>query len=310
MDWFEGRHDAIISDELFEACQAVRERMAVTFKAGYQARTYVLPDRVFCGHCIARADGNLADPNYGKMRLHWQAAKKRAIYRCLSRDRGYGACEQSIIHEDVVIEKVVAMISHLSLPGDVQRRIDELVRGRPSNEEALAHLAELEEQQRRVQFSWEHGKLLPEAYLARVSELEREIASMRPLDYDRLEEAADLITHFRSYWDQCAEMDSPEEARQQLMAKIVDRVFVYDDRVIALALHPDFGIILDVPESAPSDVLAAVTEFNRKGTEGFSTFRAQHGSDGLGVRAGCFVWAPRNEIYHLVIRMLVKGVQS
>ena len=34
------------------------------------------------------------------------------------------------------------------------------------------------------------------------------------------------------------------------------------------------------------------------------------GSDGLGVRAGCFIWSPRNEIYHLVIRMLVKGVQS
>ena len=35
---------------------------------------------------------------------------------------------------------------------------------------------------------------------------------MRPLDYDRLEEAVDLITHFRSYWDQCEEMDNPEEA--------------------------------------------------------------------------------------------------
>jgi len=32
-----------------------------------------------------------------------------------------------------------------------------------------------------------------------------------------------------------------------LMAKIVDRIFVYDDCVIALALHADFGIILDVP---------------------------------------------------------------
>ena len=48
------------------------------------------------------------------------------------------------------------------------------------------------------------------------------------------------------------------------MAKIVDRVFVYDDRVIALALHSDFGIILNVPQSAPDQVLAAVTESTKK----------------------------------------------
>jgi site-specific DNA recombinase len=259
-EWFEGKHDAIISDELFANCEAVRGHLRTTFKTTEQARTYILPDRVFCGHCVARNDGNMADPNFGKMRLQWQTVKNAAIYRCIARDRGYGECEQSIIYEKSVLDKVVEMIAQLSLPGDFQQRIDELVRSRPSNQEALEMLAELQEQQRRVQFSWENGKLLPEEYLARVSQLEREIASMRPLDYDRLEEAADLITHFQSYWDQCAEMDSPEEARQQLMAKIIDRVFVYDDRVIALALHSDFGIILDVPESAPNDVLAAVAD--------------------------------------------------
>jgi hypothetical protein len=143
-------------------------------------------------------------------------------------------------------------------------RIDEAVRIRQGNADALAQIVELEEQQRRVQFSWEHGRLAPEEYLLKTSQLEREIASLRPLDYDRLEEAADLITHFRSYWDQCAQVDNPAEARQQLMAKIIDRVFVYDDRVIALALHPDFGVILDVPDAAPDQILAAVA-LNQQG---------------------------------------------
>jgi len=35
-------------------------------------RTYILPDRVYCAHCIAEDHDNLADRNYGKMRLHWQ----------------------------------------------------------------------------------------------------------------------------------------------------------------------------------------------------------------------------------------------
>jgi DNA invertase Pin-like site-specific DNA recombinase len=260
IEWYEGRHEAILSDELFEACQAVRERLACTHKTTSQSHTYILPDRVFCGHCIARGDGNLADPNYDKMRIQWQDPKNAAIYRCIARDRGYGDCEQSIVYEERVLGMIVEMISRLNVPCDARERIDALVRSRPSNQQALEQLAELEEQQRRVQFSWEHGRLLPEEYLARTSQLEREIASMRPLDYDRLEEAADLITHFRSYWEQCAEVDNPEETWQQLMAKIVDRGFVYDDRVIAVALHPGFGIILDMPESAPNEVLTAVSE--------------------------------------------------
>jgi hypothetical protein len=97
-----------------------------------------------------------------------------------------------------------------------------------------------------------------------MSQLEREIASMRPLDYDRLEEAADLITHFETYWDQCEEVDDPKEARQQLMAQIIDRVFVYDDKVIAVALHPDFGVILDVPQAAPDQVMSAVSRHEKR----------------------------------------------
>ncbi len=286
MEWFEGRHDAIISDALYDACQVVREGLRRTFTHPEEMRTYILPDRVFCAHCITRGDGNLADPNYGKMRIQWQAAKDAAIYRCIARDRGYGDCEQSIIYENVVLEKVVEMLSRLSLPGDVQDRIDELVRSRPTNDESLLHLAELEEQQQRVQFSWEYGKLLPEEYLKRVSQLEREIASMRPLDYDRLEEAADLITHFKTYWEQCAELENPEEARQQLMAKIVDRVFVYDDRVIALALHPDFGIILDVPESAPNDVLSAVSDSTEKARTTSQSSVPRTGATGLAQALG------------------------
>jgi len=164
---------------------------------------------------------------------------------------------------DIVLNQVVAMLSRLSLPPDVQARIDALVRSRPTNDEALEQVAELEEQLSRVQFSWEHGKLLPDEYIDRVNRLEREIASMRPLDYDRLEEAADLITHFKTYWERCNEVDNPAEAREQLMTKIIDRVFVYDDRVIAIALHANFGVILDVPESAPNELVAAISETSK-----------------------------------------------
>jgi len=280
-EWFEGKHEPIIGDDLFEACLAIRARLVKTRKTRRQMRTYILPDRVYCAHCIAEDHDNLADRNYGKMRLHWQRRKGAAIYRCISRDRGYGECEQSIIYEQSVLDQVVTALSNLSVRDDAMARIEAIVKSRKSNQQALEQLTELEEQQERVQFSWEHGMMSPEEYLAKMSQLEREIASMRPLDYDKLEEAADLITHFKVYWDQCEEVDDPKEARQQLMSTIIDRVFVYDDRVVALALYSDFGVIMDVPESAPNEVRTGVSQATEKAQPSTSTVVPRTGATGI-----------------------------
>ena len=137
----------------------------------------------------------------------------------------------------------------------------------------------------RLSIFGEDRLLQPDEYVDKMHQLEREIASMRPLDYDRLEEAYDLITHFKSYWDQCGEVDDPIEARQQLMAKVVDRVFIYDDKVIAISLPSDFGIVLDMPEAAPNQVLEAVSKrINKSASTISSGTRTQDGSDGIRTR--------------------------
>jgi len=68
---------------------------------------------------------------------------------------------------------------------------------------------------------------------------------------------ADLIQYFGDYWDGCEEMDNPAEARQ-LLQKIVDQVFVYNDQVIAVVLHGNFSVVLDTGEDDMSEELANV----------------------------------------------------
>ena len=79
--------------------------------------------------------------------------------------------------------------------------------------------------------------------------------SLRPVDYDDLMEAADLLEKFKTYWDGCDNVGNPAETRKQLLAKIVDRVFVYDQTVIAIALHGDFSVVLDNGTSAPHEIV-------------------------------------------------------
>jgi len=72
------------------------------------------------------------------------------------------------------------------------------------------------------------------------TQLQREIEALRPVAYDDMMEAADLLQNFGSDWIHCANVDNPNEAKKQLLTKIVERVFVYDQKVIAIGLHGDF----------------------------------------------------------------------
>jgi hypothetical protein len=44
----------------------------------------------------------------------------------------------------------------------------------------------------------------------------------------------------------------------------IEKVFVYDDSVIAVAMYPDFGMVLGMPKAAPNRVLETLSE-NKNG---------------------------------------------
>lgn len=94
-----------------------------------------------------------------------------------------------------------------------------------------------------------------------------------------------MIENFQSYWDKANDHDSPDDVRQQLIAKIVDRVFVYDSSVIAIALHGDFGIVLDNTTLVPNEVLEGISEEIEKGANPSEKVCTHDGSDGDRVRA-------------------------
>ena len=105
-----------------------------------------------------------------------------------------------------------------------------------------------------------------------------ELDALRPIDYDELIEAADLIENFQVYWDQCDEVDNPLDARQQLLQKIVERVFVHEGEVLAVVVHGDFGVVLGKDEQETADI-ARVLDIKNAATSEISP-RSRHGSDG------------------------------
>ena len=257
-DWFEGKHEGFISDELYDLCQAAREQRIKHRKSSSQMRTYILHDRVYCARCVAITPAGLVDDKYGKMRPYYQKQDDIEYYRCMARDRGYKKCGQKAVHTSTIDEQVIAILSSLKVPDDYRPAIEMEVQNRVDHQASLERIEEIRKIVKRVDFQWEQGFIEPHEYLEKREQLQQEIDALQPIDFDDLIEAADLLENFNTYWAECENVGNPQEARKQLVSKIVERVFVYGGKVLAVSLYGDFAVVLGENKKAPGEVTEAV----------------------------------------------------
>ncbi len=285
-EWFEGKHRPIITDTLFAKCQEVRATMVRVKHVPATVRTYILRDRVYCAHCLANKPFGLFDDNYGKMRVYWHKDNLRAYYRCLTAERGYESCGQPQIPEDVLNDQVVSILATLSIPSNFQERVEAAIQAKAEHETAHKRMAEIRQIIDRIDFSWENGLLERDVYLSKREQLNLEMEALVPLDYDEVNTAHDLLYNFLTYYYSCETQDNPAEARRQLIAKIVERVFVHDGTVIALVLHGNFALVLGENEKASPEIRDALTQtLAAKGIK--SAVSSWSGADGFRTRDLC-----------------------
>lgn len=297
--WYDGKHRGFVSDELFDLCQDVRAGLARRSTIPSQHRTYILHDRVFCAECIAHKPAGLVDEYYGKMRPFWHTNNAKAYYRCLARQRGYEACGQPFIEVDKLDEQVVAILSNLMIPDGFRERVETAVQNRVDNAAALDRMAEIREIIERIDFRWDQGFISQEEYVGKRQQLQLEMDALRPIDYDELIEAADLIENFQAYWTQCEQVSNPLDARQQLLQKIVERVFVHEGEVLAVVVHGDFGVVLGQDEQETAEI-ARVLDIKNAATSEVSP-RSRVGSDGLGTLTDRVVFTRKSKQYYFVL---------
>jgi hypothetical protein len=275
-----GRRDAVISDDVFDESQGVREKVARNFKTRLTTRTYILRDRVFCARCVTSKPVELVDETYGRMLPGWNEGVLRAYYRCLACELAHRECGQGYVEDSLIDEQVVNSLSHLVIPDGFREHVEAAVRARVEDTANRARMEELQALVDGINFSWVNGFLSPRQYLEKRSQLQQEMEAMRPVDYDEMVQAAALIQNFRRYWDECEALEKPAAARQQLMAKIVHRVFVYDKEVVAIAMHSRFGIVLTrAAETVPSEVIGEISRVIRRAENTDDCVFTQLGSD-------------------------------
>jgi len=261
---FPGKHEAIVSDEVWELCRQIREQRRAaprTYQLKY--RTYLLNGIVTCDIC-------------GRS-LRAQGTRAGAYYREASRLRGFTDCPAAGrgARMDLVDAQIDVLFRHLELPADWQHELRQTLEGEEENQVLENRQGRLVAERRRlkrmrIRGDFDEDEDLYERELARV---QRELAEMpAATDYGTLEDAATLLTNFSAMWDEATLTERRDLLRTALREVQVDveqnlvtllkpyPVFLPLFRRVPLLQELSFGVFAPVWE--PELVAAELSQLN------------------------------------------------
>jgi len=109
VQWFEGQHEAVILEELFERCQTVRAGRRKHRQATPKYNHYLLRNLVYCYRCCSVPPEGKMHKSYGKMRPQAQRQGLRRYYRCRARELGC-ECDQHAVSVEKIDTQVVNIL--------------------------------------------------------------------------------------------------------------------------------------------------------------------------------------------------------
>jgi len=226
---FPGKHEAIVSPELWDKCRRVREQRRGaprTYQPKY--RVYLLNGIVTCDVCGRK--------------LRAQGTDERSYYREMSYQRGFVDCPSSHkgVRTEVVDEQVGAIFRCLRLPEDWREQLEELLERDDDRQTLENRHTRLVAERRRLKEMRIQGEFDDDIdiYDREQARIRRELAELpAPADMGSIERAATMLEELAEVWDQAELVD-----RRDLLRIVVRevKVDVPQGRVVTIEPYPVF----------------------------------------------------------------------
>jgi hypothetical protein len=248
---FEGQHEAVIDEDLFERCQQARAKRRSHRQATKRYHPYLLRNLIYCYRCCANPPEGKTFRNYGKMRPQSQAKGQHRYYRCRARELGY-ECEQPGVNVETIDEQAVSILMQLKPPENWRKGITKALGELLGEKKLDERIDEIKEVIERMDFRWDHGFIADQdAYLEERIKLQQELEKLSPIPDDDLDVAADLLENFGEHWE---ETGGDRKEQMRLIQLIVSRVWVRDKDVVAMSLRPNYHIALGLQSNKPTEI--------------------------------------------------------
>jgi site-specific DNA recombinase len=218
--WIKGKHEAFISEELFNMAQEQRARRCRSKNGSIRtkARTYSLSGMLWCGICKSKA--GIHQGHNGKPRVYYRA-------------RAQGAdCNCKATFLEIYEAQIEWYLENFVIPGDYQQKIleahrkleaayDDIVKRRATLENRLARIKEL--------YEWGHKP--KDEYLADYDAIQRELRTLAaPIDKGKsLEKLAQFLGNIADAW-----REANQEQRNKLANTLFEQVWIEHNRVVGV----------------------------------------------------------------------------
>jgi site-specific DNA recombinase len=251
-EWFPGQHEAIISDALFERCQAARRkrRRSTSKSTSHSGHVYPLTGLARCARCRGPLRGS--------------SSQTYRYYRDPARDRGE-TCEQRMIKAEEAENALGDVLQSLALPEDWQARVLALVQAAQGEAAAVARQqARLAERLERLKDLYLLGDLARPAYLQERDRLQAQLAALTPPQQPDLARAAALLQNLGALWG----VATPAE-RRRIAHTLLNAVYLDADQgpVVAIAPKPEFAPLFALAAEGLTDATAGDTVILAPGDE-------------------------------------------
>lgn len=225
---YPGKHEAIVTEELWRKCQEIRELHASRPKAYLpKHRTYLFAGILRCVGC----GGRMTADTHGK---------DLRYYRCTAHQRAIDCqAPQTHVREDALIEQMGTVISRLRLPDDWRDRVLALLQDGDETERIKPERARLEEKLRRLRRVWIEVEIEEAYYLEKKAEAKSDLARLvMPDRVVKIEEAENLLDGLSVTWEAAS-----REERRAMLGFMFEEIYCDPTEKRLVALEPQRAFI-------------------------------------------------------------------
>ena len=250
IEWNDGQHEAVVDQEVFDHCMAVRAKRRAHRQSTPRYNPYLLRDLIYCDRCWRRQVEGEAVPKFGKMRPQARDGGLNRFYRCRARELGY-ECEQPGVPVELIDDQVVEVLMNLKPPQNWRKGLTKAMSELLGERNLEERLQEIKNVIQRMDKRWDHGFFANEEdYIRKRIELQMELEQLTPVPNNELEQAADMLENFKSHWDR---LEGNEDGRHDLVKLIVERVYVVDRQVVGMTLKSNYHLVLNHNTKEPTE---------------------------------------------------------
>jgi site-specific DNA recombinase len=228
--WYPGEHEAIISQELFDEAQNVRERRGHGGAHGVRTgAAYLLHQVGRCWHC-GRYLHMVRDDKRKRVYFYYREPSRSLDHECEAKGR-YASMEE-------IDQQVADLVKRLKLPEDWRERLRELEEQPAERDEVEARRRKLQERKRRLRELYELGDWTLSQYKRRRNRLDQQLEALRIPEAPEVEQAAETLASLGAEW-----ISAPKRYKRDMLRVIFDGIYIdmIERRLVCIKPYPDFA---------------------------------------------------------------------